>query len=104
MGSMAGLIMVSGFAGDRHNWFRLLSRRAIVHRIGSVLMSSERKSAIAKLALAACFGVSSFFLAYPVYVIRPFRHQGAGELALALEALRYRPVVMSLCVLTAAAA
>jgi hypothetical protein len=42
--------------------------------------------AIALLALvaAACF-------AYPMYVIRPFRHQGATELAIALAIIQIRP-------------
>ncbi len=44
--------------------------------------------------LAACFAASLFFLAYPIYVIRPFRHQGAAELRLALEVLRFRPIAM----------
>jgi hypothetical protein len=64
-------------------------------------MTPERKTTIAKLALVACFAVSLFFLIYPVYVIRPFRHQGAGELAVALDVLRYRPAVMGLCVVVA---
>jgi hypothetical protein len=75
-------------------------------------MSPERKTAVhirsyavaAALVLAACFAVALFFLAFPIYVIRPFRHQEAGELTLALSVLRYRPVVMALCLLTAAAA
>src|SRR5581483_7251279 len=61
-------------------------------------MTPERKTAGAALVLAACFAVSLFFLAYPMYVIWPFRRQGAGELAIALNVLRYRPVVMLLCV------
>jgi hypothetical protein len=98
--------MVSGFGGDRHNYFRLLSRPGIVSRIGCFSMSPEPNTAAhvrnyavrAALVLAACFAVSLFFLAYPIYVIRPFRHQGAGELATALSVLRYRPVAMGLCV------
>ncbi len=54
--------------------------------------------------LAACFAASLFFLAYPIYVIRPFRHQGAGELKLALEVLRFRPIVMIVVVTLAAIA
>ncbi len=55
-------------------------------------------------ALAACFVVSLFFLAYPMYVIWPFRHQDAGELAIALNVIRYRPVVTALCVAVGIAA
>jgi hypothetical protein len=46
------------------------------------------------LLLSACLAASLFFLAYPIYVIRPFRHQGAAELSVALEVLRFRPVAM----------
>jgi hypothetical protein len=41
----------------------------------------------------ACLAVSLFCVAYPVYVIRPFRHQGAQELAVALAITRYRTVI-----------
>jgi hypothetical protein len=46
------------------------------------------------VTLSACFAASLFFLAYPIYVIRPFRRQGTAELRLALEVLRFRPFVM----------
>jgi hypothetical protein len=48
--------------------------------------------------LAACFAASLFFLVYPIYVIRPFRHQGAGEIRLALEVLGLRPIAMAVAV------
>jgi hypothetical protein len=51
---------------------------------------SRRKFA---MALLACLAVSLFCVAYPIYVIRPFRHQGQGELALALAVIRFRPVI-----------
>ena len=51
--------------------------------------------------LLACLAVSLICVAYPIFVIRPFRHQAARELALALEVTRYRPVIT---VLTAIAA
>jgi hypothetical protein len=47
--------------------------------------------------LLACLAVSLFCLIYPVYVIRPFRHQGVSELAAALAVLRVRLVVGLLC-------
>jgi len=47
-----------------------------------------------------CFLVVAAALVYPVYVIRPFRHQGPKELMIALEVLRYRPALMILCTLT----
>jgi len=55
--------------------------------------------------LAACFLASLFLLAYPVYVIRPFRHQGTAELALALQVLRFRlPAMIAAAALAPVAA
>ncbi len=51
-----------------------------------------------------CLAVSLVLLAYPVYVIRPFRYQGAQELRAALEVLRFRPFVMAAAVAVAAIA
>jgi len=56
------------------------------------------------LLMLACFGVALFCLVYPVYVIRPFRHQGVRELAAALIVIRFRPFVTGVCVLVAIAA
>jgi hypothetical protein len=42
-------------------------------------------------------------MAYPMYVIRPFRAQGPRELALALAIMRVRPVVMAISVLVSIA-
>ena len=53
------------------------------------------------LVLAACLAASLFCLAYPIYVIRPFRYQGVRELAVALAVLQFRNVVTALCVLAA---
>jgi len=47
--------------------------------------------------LLACLAVSLFCLVYPVYVIRPFRHQGASELVVALAVLRMRLAVGLAC-------
>jgi hypothetical protein len=41
---------------------------------------------------------------YPIYVIWPFRHQGARELLAALAVLRYRPVGMALVLIGIGAA
>jgi hypothetical protein len=49
--------------------------------------------------LLPCLLLSLFLLLYPLYVIRPFRYQGAGELAFALAVIRYRPAVMAACVI-----
>ena len=53
------------------------------------------------LSIAAVFAISLFFLAYPLYVIRPFRHQGPRELAVALQVLRFRPGIEMICVVSA---
>jgi len=42
------------------------------------------------LALLACLALSLVCVAYPVYVIRPFRSQGARELMIALMVMRFR--------------
>lgn len=47
--------------------------------------------------LLACLAISLFCLAYPVYVIRPFRHQGVRELAVALAVLQVRLAVGGVC-------
>ena len=49
------------------------------------------------IALMLCLAVSAFCLFYPLYVIRPFRYQGARELKVALAVLLARPVVMWVC-------
>lgn len=43
------------------------------------------------LVLIACLAVSLVCVVYPIYVIRPFRAQGARELAVALVVCRFRP-------------
>ena len=62
---------------------------------------NHRRKIICLLVLAGCLGIAFFCLAYPIYVIRPFRRQGAGELAAALVLLRFRPVAMVLCIAVA---
>jgi Protein of unknown function (DUF3179) len=61
---------------------------------------SRTRSAFIKVLPISLF-VSLFCLVYPMYVIRPFRAQGARELAIALVVTRFRPL---LTVLSAAAA
>ncbi len=46
--------------------------------------------------LLACLAVSLFVVAYPMYVIRPFRAQGASELAVALVVAYYRPLIAAI--------
>ena len=45
------------------------------------------------LVLLACVVVSLICVGYPMYVIRPFRAQGARELAAALVVSRFRPFI-----------
>ncbi len=56
------------------------------------------------LLLLACLAVSLVAVAYPIYVIRPFRAQGARELAAALVVSRYGPVLTAFLALVAVAA
>lgn len=56
------------------------------------------------MATIAALAVALFFLAYPLYVIRPQRGQGAGELQAALWVLRWQHPVELICALAALAA
>lgn len=56
------------------------------------------------LILLVCLAASFACLAYPIYVIRPFRPQGARELMLALAVTRFRPIIVFACAAAAAAA
>ena len=56
------------------------------------------------LLLLACLAVSFVSVAYPLYVIRPFRAQGARELMVALMVSRLRPVLTLISALAAVAA
>jgi hypothetical protein len=54
--------------------------------------------------LLACLAVSLFCVAYPIYVIRPFRHQGPNELAFALIVARFKVVATLIAAIAAIAA
>src|SRR5256885_5344618 len=54
-------------------------------------MASRRWTFFTAVAIAL------FFAIYPLYVIRPFRHQGPRELAAALVIARWAPWVTLLC-------
>ena len=56
------------------------------------------------LILLACLAVSMVCVVYPMYVIRPFRAQGAQELAAALVVSRYRGMATVISALAALAA
>jgi hypothetical protein len=65
---------------------------------------AQRNRLIFTLVLLACLAVSLFCVAYPIYVIRPFRHQGARELAVALVVARFRTVITVISAMAAVAA
>jgi Protein of unknown function (DUF3179) len=54
--------------------------------------------------ILACVAVSLVSVAYPLYVIRPFRAQGARELAAALLVSRFGPLLTAVSALAALAA
>ena len=51
--------------------------------------------------MLACVAVSLICVVYPIYVIRPFRAQGANELMVALAVSRFRPALTVLSALVA---
>src|ERR1035438_6838035 len=62
---------------------------------------AKRNRRTLTLVLLACLAVSLICVVYPIYVIRPFRHQGARELAVALVVARFRPLTTVIAALTA---
>jgi hypothetical protein len=56
------------------------------------------------LILLACLALSLASVVYPIYVIRPFRTQGARELAAALVVMRWRPAITVISAVAALAA
>jgi len=62
---------------------------------------SLRHTVVYPWFLAPFLLVSFAALAYPIYVIRPFRHQGPRELAAALAILQIRPPIELACALCA---
>jgi hypothetical protein len=54
------------------------------------IVRPDRSSGKWTALLLVCLAVSLFLLIYPIYVIRPFRHQGANELRVALQVMRFR--------------
>ncbi len=65
-------------------------------RGGAFLMKITTPGCRFLLYLVPCLLASFLLLVYPLYVIRPFRAQGVGELSLALAVIRYRaPLVVA---------
>ncbi len=62
---------------------------------------TSRKTAAYPWFLIPLVVVSFAALAYPIYVIRPFRHQGPRELAAALAILQIRSPIEVICALCA---
>jgi amino acid transporter len=54
--------------------------------------------------LLCCLALSLICVVYPIYVIRPFRAQGARELAAALVVMRFRSAALLISVAAALAA
>ena len=53
-------------------------------------MPEKKRVSVWAIVAAGCLAVAVFCLVYPIYVIRPFRSQGARELMVALGALQVR--------------
>lgn len=66
-------------------------------------LNLKSRNVLAVLILLACLALSAACLVYPIYVIRPFRAQGARELSAALEVIRFRPVIILFTTLAAIA-
>jgi hypothetical protein len=82
---------------------RRLTGSVRVDSIGSAMTVNTRPRTFV-FVLLGCLLLSLACVVYPFNVIRPFRAQGARELAVALVVLRYRPLVTVLSALAAAAA
>jgi Protein of unknown function (DUF3179) len=65
----------------------------ILSPVVAVILRSMNRGFARKplLWLTVCALLSFLVLAYPLYVIRPFRYQGSRELAVALAVMRFRP-------------
>ena len=61
-------------------------------------MKTQRPGWLFLLFWLAAGAVAWALLIEPIYVIWPFRHQGARELMIALAVIRYRPIGMILAV------
>jgi hypothetical protein len=66
--------------------------------------SGKRTRRRLALVWLLCLTGSFLAVAYPLYVIRPFRAQGPQELAVALVVLRFRPAIVVICTGAALAA
>jgi hypothetical protein len=74
-----------------------------VYRPASATRSPRTRRMFARVLLA-CLAVSLICVAYPLYVIRPFRAQGARELAAALMIERFQGAITLVSAIAAIAA
>jgi len=63
------------------------------------MQQSQPKEIVSLVLVVGSFLVALACLAYPMYVIRPFRYQGPRELAAALVILQVRSIVEVVCCL-----
>jgi hypothetical protein len=82
----------------------MLYNLAIVRNASYMTQRTQLANRRYILLLLACLAASLFCVAYPMYVIRPFRHQGPGELALALTVARFKVAITVIAALAAIAA
>ncbi len=68
------------------------------------MTAAHRTPRTLTFVLLACLAVSLVCVVYPIYVIRPFRAQGARELTAALMVARFRPMATVISALVALAA
>ncbi len=61
----------------------------------------QPRRALTFSTLLLCFAIAFSALAYPLYVIQPFRYQSPRELSVALAIVRYRPPIEILFCLSA---
>jgi tellurite resistance protein TehA-like permease len=62
---------------------------------------AQRSRRTFTLVLLACLAVSLICVVYPIYVIRPFVHQEARQLALALVVMQFRPAITVIAAIAA---
>jgi hypothetical protein len=67
------------------------------------MAGSARRKHVYSWFLITLLVVSAAGVAYPLYVIRPFRHQGPRELAAALAVIQIRSIVEAICLILALA-
>ena len=93
---LSGRPIETGFAGAERK-----EKKNPDHGGNSLMERSSRRTVADPWFLIPIALVSFTALAYPIYVIRPFRHQGPRELAAALEVIQIRPPIELVCAICA---